>query len=63
MAGWQSLSPTGTMDFVIPADANIIVNNTNKSERKILTVEANVGTSAQISDETDYVIANNLFKT
>jgi len=60
---WQTQVPSPAFDGVIPASANVIVQNLAKSETKRLTVQANTGLDSQWNEHEDYIVFNNRFIT
>lgn len=55
---WTDIAPASTFDLTIPAEANRIINQRNRFERKVLTVEANSGTQDQFPKDVTYAVRN-----
>ena len=60
---WRSGDPVPVQEIIIPASANVIVNNANAVETKRVSVQANFGTDGQLNAKSDYDVLNNEFYT
>lgn len=61
---WADISvpPNGRVEIELPASMTRIISNSNRTETRVLAVEANYGTEDQVSDEHE-IIVKNLYKT
>lgn len=60
---WQAAASLPTVQAVIPATANEIIDDTQQFETKRVTVQANYDTGLQINGYLDYDVLNNQFYT
>lgn len=58
MVSWTTASAATAVSFTIPASANVIEDESNRRERRLLTVEANQGTDTAYSASTYYDVIN-----
>lgn len=55
---WQSAAAALTVEILVPADANRILNDANPTEIRLLTVQSDFGTENQLSQELEYPVEN-----
>ena len=55
---WTTLTPSLSMDIVIPGSVNAIVNDRNRIENKVVTVNINEGLDSQHYENYIYKIKN-----
>lgn len=59
---WTSLTPAASIEFTVPASANTIyqdrLDRKRRTERRVLTIQANAGQDTQVSSEEPYVVRN-----
>lgn len=58
MVDWTTLTPSSSMEIVIPGTVNTIVNKRNKRESKVVTLNTDNGLSTQHNSEYLYGITN-----
>jgi hypothetical protein len=56
---WTAISASSTVDLTIASTFNAIVNAANDVETKVVTVQANYGTSTQLNKRYAYDVLNN----
>jgi hypothetical protein len=55
---WTTLTPAASMQIVISAAYNAIINCRNKQEIKVLTVEVNTDTTTMMHERARYQVDN-----
>jgi len=56
---WTSvLTPDSSIEILIPSSANLILNDSNTYETRLLTVESDYGTDNQLSNDESYRVLN-----
>jgi hypothetical protein len=58
IVAWTAITPAESMEVVIPASANAIINNNLSSEQKTFTFQTDYGAANQHSDEVIYAVTN-----
>jgi len=56
--GWTTLVPASSMTIEITAQQNAIINQSNRREIKVLTVEVNTGTTSEMNQQSRYQVDN-----
>lgn len=55
---WQDVTPDTSVEITVPASANTILNNSNRFELRVLTVQTDYGTDNQLSADETYRLQN-----
>lgn len=55
---WTDLSPAESVDIAIPSTANRILNDNNRYETRVLTVQSDYDTDDQLSQDEEYRVQN-----
>lgn len=55
---WTDATAASTLEVVVAANSNRIINTRNLVERKVFTVEANGGTDDEFTDDVTYEVRN-----
>jgi len=56
---WTDVTPTATsIEILIPSTANIILNDNNAYETRVLTIQSDYGTDNQLSFDETYRVLN-----
>lgn len=58
LVDWTALTPSASMEIVIPGPLNTIVNDRNKKESKVVTLNTDENLSTQHNSEYLYGITN-----
>jgi hypothetical protein len=58
LIGWTDMTPDEAVDVTIPSSANRILNDSNRYETRILTVQSDYGTDNQLSEDETYRVMN-----
>lgn len=58
LQGWTTLPASSSQSLAVSAQISAIQSDSNETEDKVLTVEANTGTTTQISDEFVWRVRN-----
>lgn len=58
MVDWTSLTPSTSMEITIPGTLNTIIEDRNRKETKVVTVNTDNGLSTQHNSEYEYGIRN-----
>jgi len=56
--GWTVIAPQTSVEITIPSDANRILNDSNRFEQRLLTVQTDYDTDNQLSTDEEYVVEN-----
>jgi hypothetical protein len=55
---WTDVAPDSSIEILIPSSANTILNNCNRYELRVLTIQSDWGTDEQLSDDETYRVLN-----
>lgn len=55
---WTAITPATSVQIAIPASLNVIQNDANSEEVKVLTVSANKDLDNEVTQERAYVLKN-----
>lgn len=55
---WQTVSPASSIEITIPSGANTILNDSNRFELRVLTIQSDYGTDNQLSADETYRLQN-----
>ncbi len=58
LVDWTTMTPALTVDITIPASANRILNDCNRYETRVLTIQSDYDTDQQLSDDEEYRVRN-----
>lgn len=55
---WQDVTPAYRIEITIPSSANVILNDQNVYETRVLTIQSDYGTDNQLSEDETYRVRN-----
>lgn len=58
MVPWTAISVAAKVDVAIPATANRILSDMNRTEERVLTVQSDEGTDGQLSQDIHFKVTN-----
>jgi hypothetical protein len=58
LIAWTAVTPASQVQITIPASANRILDDCNRYEYRVVTVQSDFGTDDQLSDEDEYRVKN-----
>jgi hypothetical protein len=58
LIGWTAMTTAEAVEITIPSSANRILNDCNRYETRVLTVQSDYGTDDQLSEDETYRVMN-----
>jgi hypothetical protein len=58
LIAWTEIAPARLVEIIIPATANRILDDDNKYELRVFTVQSDYGTDNQLSHDETYKVRN-----
>ena len=58
LIGWTSVTPAASVSITVAGTANVLINESRRSERKVVTVVADRGLATQFVNAIKYDISN-----
>jgi hypothetical protein len=55
---WTTVTPSAAVTVTVTATENAIVSNSNRTEKKVMTVQADYGESRQYTDKHKWIVVN-----
>jgi hypothetical protein len=58
LIAWTSVTPQSSVEITIPATANRILDDDQRYETRVLTIQSDYDTDAQLSEDEEYKVKN-----